>query len=259
MQTFWEHLDALRHVLVRIVVALVLLTGVMFVFKEELFGVVLAPSSPQFVFYRWLCLLAQQLDMPQLRPDNFSVALINTQLTGQFMAHIRVAFYAAAVCGAPYVLWQLFGFVAPALYANERRGVTWALAAGSVLFMLGVLVNYLVIFPLSFRFLALYNVDEQVSNMIELKSYIDMLLMLTLMMGILFELPLVSVILAKLGIIGRKQMTKYRRHAVLAIVTVAAVITPTTDVFTLVLVSLPIYVLYEVSIVAVGIIGRGKA
>lgn len=249
--TFWEHLDALRRVLFRIVVALVVLTVTMFVLKEWLFDIVFAPSHSDFVLYRGLSWLSQAVGLGASDVQNFSVNLINTQLTGQFMAHLRVSFYGAAVVGIPYVLRQVFGFVAPGLYANERRSIGRALTWGTLLFALGVLLNYFLIFPLSFRFLLLYEVDPSVSNLIELSSYLDTMLILTLMMGLMFEIPLVCILFSKMGIVSGSMMRKYRRHAILGIVALAAIITPTTDVFTLAMVSTPIYVLYEAGVLVV--------
>ena len=257
--TFWEHLDELRGVLLRIVVFLVGATVLMFCFKDTLFYVVLAPSRSDFVLYRLLARTAQLLDIQSFSIDNFSVALINTELTGQFMSHLRVALYASLIFVIPFALWQIFRFIAPALYQSERKPVTFVFVFGQLLFLIGVLLNYFLIFPLSFRFLAMYQVDTSVDNMIQLSSYIDTFSTLSLMMGILFEIPLVSIMLARLGVVTPKIMSYYRRHAVLTILVVAAIITPTTDIFTLIMVALPIWLLYELSIVAVRIVGRRKA
>lgn len=243
--SFWEHLDELRRVLFRIVVVLLALTIVMFFLKKWLFAIVFAPGQSDFILYRILAWAAQQIGFDSVEIEDFTTQLINTQLTGQFMAHLRVAFYGAAVVGIPYVLWQLFGFVAPGLYAQEKRSISRAMGWGQVLFALGVLVNYFLVFPLSFRFLFLYEVDNQINNLIDLSSYLDTLLILTLMMGLMFEVPLVCVLLSKMGVVSGFTMRKYRRHVVVAVITLSAIITPTTDVLTLLLVSLPIYLLYE--------------
>lgn len=244
-KTFWEHLDELRSVIVRIVLSLVVLSVVLFFFKDALFGVALAPSSPDFTLYKLISRIA-----PLESVEEFAPQLINTELTGQFMIHMQVAFYGAVIVAAPYILWQLFGYVSPALYDNERKMVRGVLVAGTALFYAGALLSYFLIFPLSFRFLILYQVDEQVSNMIQLSSYIDTLLVLTLLMGVLFELPLVAIMLGRYGFVTSEMMSSYRRHALLAILIISAIITPTTDVFTLMIVSLPIYLLYEASILS---------
>ena len=148
----------------------------------------------------------------------------------------------------PYTLYLLFGFVAPALHRNERRSTTRVVVWSYVLFMAGIVLDYLIIFPLAFRFLGTYQVSADIPNVITLESYTDLLVTLTLLMGILFELPILAWFLGKLGIIDAAFMKKYRRHAIVAILIIAAVITPTTDVFTLTIVTLPIYLLYELSI-----------
>lgn len=250
-QTFWEHLDDLRRVIFRIVVSMLGLTIIMFFFKEQLFSIVLAPSRDDFFLYRQLEQISVALQMPSLNPSHFNVEMINTELTGQFMAHLRVAFYAAVIIGMPYILYEIFGFIRPALYKHERKKIATTLISGQILFLIGIMLSYVLIYPLSFRFLALYEVDEKISNLIELKSYIDTMLMLTVMMGIMFELPLVSSLLAKLGFITSKLMRRYRRHSILVILIVSAILTPTTDAFTLILVGLPIYLLYEISIFVV--------
>lgn len=249
-QTFWEHLDELRTVIVRIAVCLLVLSLICFFLKEWLFAIVLAPAHSDFILYEMLGAIAPN------GVEDFSSQLINTELTGQFFIHLQVAFCAAAVIGAPFVLWQVFEYLAPALYAKERRVVSTSLLCGSLLFFVGVLVSYFLIFPLSFRFLVLYQVADEVSNMIQLSSYIDTMLMLCLMMGILFEIPLVAILLGKAGFINAKMMSEYRRHAILAILIVSAIITPTTDAFTLFVVALPIYLLYELSITAVRLTGK---
>ena len=151
-----------------------------------------------------------------------------------------------------YIIYMLFGFIAPALYDNERRYATLLCTSGYLMFMLGTALNYLLIFPLTLKFLGTYQVSEDVANMLTLQSYMDTLLMMNLVMGIVFELPVVSWILGKMGLINAQMMSAMRRHAVVAILIVAAIITPTTDAFTLFVVALPIWLLYEMSIVIVG-------
>lgn len=234
--TFWDHLEELRRVLFKVVGAVMVLMVVAFCFKDELFAVVLAPQQSDFIVYRWL------------GAESFQVQLINTQLASQFITHMKVACYAGILLASPYIIYQLFRFVSPALYANERRYVVQMTFWGYLLFMLGVLLNYFLIFPLTFRFLGTYQVSALVENTITLTSYVDTLMMLSLMMGIVFEIPILSWLFAKLGFLTSSFMKKYRRHAIVLILIVAAFITPTSDVFTLTLVSLPMYLLYEISI-----------
>ena len=164
------------------------------------------------------------------------------------MVHLRTALYAGVVVALPYILYQLFRFVSPALYDHERRYATLLVGSGYMMFMVGTLLNYLLIFPLTVKFLGTYQVSPEVTNMLTLQSYMDTLLMMNFVMGIVFELPVVSWILGKMGVINAQMMSSMRRHAVVAILIVAAMITPTTDAFTLFVVALPIWLLYEASI-----------
>lgn len=216
-------------------IAVVLLGMVAFVLKDELFAIVLAPRSSDFVSYRLLGV------------DAFSLHLMNTGLTEQFMIHVRTAMYAGLLVASPYLLYELFRFVSPGLYQNERRYALWIVGAAYVMFLVGTLVNYFLVFPLTVRFLGTYQVAPDVANMLTLQSYVDTLLSMSLVMGVVFELPVVCGLLGRMGLINRQMMTQYRRHAIVVIVLVAAVITPTTDVFTLFVVALPIYLLYELS------------
>ena len=171
---------------------------------------------------------------------------------------MSVAFYAGLVLASPYILYQLFRFVSPALYEDERRYSLRVVVWGYVLFVLGVLLNYFLIFPLTFRFLALYQVSVEVENTIVLSSYIDMLMMLSLMMGIVFEIPVLCWLFAQLGLLSTSFMRMYRKHAIVLVLVIAAVITPTSDVFTLLMVAFPILLLYEASIWIVRRVEKNK-
>ena len=242
--TFWDHLDVLRSSLIRMAVAVCVLAIAAFAMKDELFAIVLAPRSSDFVTYQLLGVEA------------FHINLMNTDLTEQFMIHMRTAIYAGILLASPYILYELFRFVSPGLYQNERRYGLWIVGAAYVMFVVGTLINYFVIFPLTVRFLGTYQVSPDVANMLTLQSYIDTLLSMSMVMGIVFELPVVCGLLGRLGLITHPMMSTYRRHAVVAILIVAAIITPTTDVFTLFVVALPIYLLYELSIQIVRITKR---
>ena len=235
MMTFWEHLDELRSTIIRVLVVVVLVAMVAFFLKEPLFQVVLAPRSSDFATYRLLGV------------EPFSLHLMNTGLTEQFMIHIKTALYAGLLVASPYVLYELFHFVSPALYSNERRYALWLVGSAYVMFVVGTLLNYLLIFPLTVRFLGTYQVSTDVDNMLTIQSYIDTLISMSLVMGVVFELPVVCWLLGRMGLLSSGMMRRYRRHAIVAILVVAAVITPTTDVFTLLVVSLPIWLLYETS------------
>ena len=237
--TFWEHLDVLRGSIIRSLTAVAVFAIVAFALREELFAVVLAPSSSSFVSYRLLSIGA------------FRLHLMNTGLTEQFMVHMRVAVYAGLLCASPYILYELFRFVSPGLYQNERRAATWIVGSAYAMFVIGTLVCYFVIFPLTVRFLGTYQVSPEVDNMLTIQSYVDTLISMCLVIGVVFELPVVCAILGRMGLVSGTLMSRYRKHAVVAILVVAAIITPTTDAFTLLVVALPVWLLYEASIVLV--------
>lgn len=247
--TLWEHLDILRGVLWRILAVVVVLAVAAFCFRESLFSIVLAPDNSDFITYRWLGFISERLFGSDIKP--FNVELINTQLAGQFMIHIRVSIYVACLLALPYILYAMFGFVSPGLYENERHFASAFVFWGYILFWLGVLLNYFVVFPLTFRFLGTYAVSSEVSNLISLTSYIDTLSILSIAMGLVFEIPLLCWLAAKAGILNSDIMVKYRRYAILVVVIVAAIITPTSDAVTLFVVSAPMILLYEAGIVIV--------
>ena len=234
--TFWDHLDELRSMIIRALVVTVVAAAVAFCLKDQLFDVVLAPRTSDFITFRLLGVEA------------FNIHLMNTGLTEQFMIHLKTAMYAGVLIASPYIIYLLFGFISPALYDNERRYATLLCTSGYLMFMLGTLLNYFLIFPLTVKFLGTYQVSEDVANMLTLQSYMDTLLMMSLVMGIIFELPVVSWLLGRMGLLNASMMRMWRKHAIVAILVIAAIITPTTDAFTLLIVALPIWLLYEISI-----------
>jgi len=234
--TFWDHLDELRSVIIRALVVTVVAAAVAFCLKDQLFAVVLAPRTSDFITFRLLGV------------EPFSIHLMNTGLTEQFMIHLKTAMYAGVLIASPYIIYLLFRFISPALYDNERKYATLLCTSGYLMFMLGTLLNYLLIFPLTVKFLGTYQVSEDVANMLTLQSYMDTLLMMCLVMGIIFELPVVSWLLGRMGLLKASMMRTWRKHAIVAILVIAAIITPTTDAFTLFIVAQPIWLLYEVSI-----------
>ena len=224
--TFWEHLDELRRRIWYVLLAAMVAAGACFCFKEQLFDVVMYP-----------------------KPEGMK--LINVELTQQFLTHMRVALWGGLLVVSPYILYQLFAFVAPGLYSTERRLALRAVGGGYLLFMAGVALNYFVIFPFTVRFLGGYQVSEEVANTITLSSYIAVLGVMSLLMGAVFELPVLCWLLAKIGMLKAGFMKKYRRHAIVVILIIGAIITPTGDPFTLSLVAVPIYLLWEASILIV--------
>lgn len=244
-QTFWEHLDVLRFVLLKIAAVTAVFGIIAFAFKETLFSIVLAPKEADFISYR----LIQNLTGYSI--PGFDVQLINTGLAEQFIIHMKTALCAGILCASPYILYQIYRFVSPALYANEKEYAVKTVGWGYILFMVGVLVSYFVIFPLTFRFLGTYQVASDVENMISLQSYMSTLIVMCLSLGVVFEMPVLAWLFAKMGFITPDFMRRYRRHAIVIILIVAAVITPTSDIFTLLIVSLPMYLLYESSILII--------
>lgn len=237
--TFWEHLDELRGCLIRTIAITAVMAVAAFCMKDELFGIVLAPHDSGFITYK------------VLGTEPFTLHLMNTGLTEQFMIHVKTALYAGLLLASPYVLYALFSFIAPALYADERRYAVRITLSAYVMFIAGTLLNYFLVFPLTVRFLGTYQVSTDIDNMLTIQSYMDTLITMSLLMGVVFELPVVAWLLARMGLVNSAMMANYRRHAIVAILIVAAVITPTTDVFTLFVVSLPIWLLYELSILIV--------
>ena len=250
--TYWDHLDELRKVFFRIAIAVILLACIAFLNKELLFDIVLAPQRSDFILYRFFNRLAADFSMPSLQVEDFHVELINIQLTSQFMIHMSTAFYAGLLLASPYIIYLLFGFISPALHEAERKTCLKIMIPGFFLFITGILLNYFVIFPLSFRFLATYQVSELVVNKISISSYISSFTMLSLLLGAAFEIPIIAYFLSKLGLITAPMLKQYRKYALVGILVIAAIITPTSDVFTLLLVSIPLYFLYELSIQVVG-------
>ena len=235
--TFWDHLEELRRVLLRCIAVVALFAVLAFVFKDEVFAIIFAPKSPDF--------------LPRFFGSSPDIQLINTELTRQFVIHMMTSFYVGIIVAAPYILSELYRFISPALYQNERRYSTPLVISSYLMFMSGTLFNYFIVFPITFRFLGNYQVDSTVENLISLESYIDTLVFLSLAMGFVFEIPILSWLLGRLGILRRQQMQLYRRHALVVILIIAAIITPTSDAFTLAIVSLPMYILYELSILLV--------
>ena len=251
--TFWDHLDELRRVLFRVL-------GVWFVFAVGYFiampwlfdNVVLAPCHNDFIFYDVLRYVGKTFNLnDEFFTQQFHVKLININLAAPFFVHMSTAFWMSVVTATPYIFFEIWRFISPALYPNERRGVKKALCIGTVMFFLGVLLGYFMVYPLTLRFLSTYELSAAIENQISLNSYIDNFMMLVLCMGLAFELPLVTWLLSLLGVVNKSFLRKYRRHAVVIIVIAAAIITPTGDPFTLSVVAIPLYLLYEMSILMI--------
>jgi sec-independent protein translocase protein TatC len=251
--TFWDHLEVLRFVIIRVVVVWVILAIVFFCIMPSIFDtVILGPCHSTFISYQWFRALGDVIssgDNCFTRPYN--IKLININLATPFFVQISTAFWMSVVVTIPYLFIEIWNFIKPALYVREQRGVKKALLLGGVMFYIGMAVSYFLVYPLTVRFLATYDLSSEIQTMLSLNSYIDNFMMLTLCMGVAFELPLVTWLLSLLGIINRSFLRRYRRHAIVVIIIAAAIITPTGDPFTLTVVSLPLYLLYEMSILMV--------
>lgn len=248
--TFWSHLEVLRYALMRIVAVLTVAVIGCFIVMPWLFDhVILAPTTSEFPLYRWLAKLGAGGGawLPNFGSD-FSVNIINYNVASQFMTHISCSFWLALLIIFPYLIFEIWRFVRPALYRTERQNVGLAFLCGTVLFFAGCAVGYGLVFPFTFRFLTEYQLSATIANQISLDSYIGNFLMMIFLMGVVFELPLLTWLLSRLGLISRSLLCRYRRHAIVALLVLAAVITPSGDPFTLMAVFLPVYLLYELGI-----------
>lgn len=246
--TFWDHLDQLRAVLVRMAVVIAAAFIGFFCLMPKIFDpIILAPCSGNFPLYEWFDKLAGMAGDSAASATDFSVDLINTQLASQFFIHMSLSFQLALIFTFPILIYFLWQFVAPALYPHERRNAKAVFFFGNLLFYLGVATAYFLIFPLTLRFLADYQLSTAIPNTITLDSYMENFMSILLVMGITFEIPLLTWALGKMGIIKREFFTRYRRHAIVVLVVAAAVITPTSDPFTLLAVFIPLYLLWELS------------
>lgn len=244
--TFGGHLDVLRKMLFRIICVVIVLTCVIFCFKKLTFSILLAPHDYDFCTFQFIETVLHKLGW-NFHFTEYHIPLISTELSAQFMTHISVSCILAVLLASPYIIFELFKFISPALYESEKKYSYLVAGAIYLLFILGLLISYFILFPISFQFLATYHVNEEIVNTITLDSYISTFTTLTFLMGIVFQLPVFAFILCKMGFIDASILKHYRAYAFVLIMIIAAIITP-PDIFTLVLVTFPIYGLYEVSI-----------
>lgn len=256
MMTFGGHLEVLRRMLFRIIAVVMVLAVAIFCFKDKTFEFLLAPSQWDFVTYRYIERFLHHLGS-NFTFSEYHINLIATELSSQFMTHISTALYLGLLGASPYILVELFRFITPALYENEKKYSVQVAVIVYLLFIIGVLMSYFILFPISFRFLGTYSVSGMVESNITLKSYISTFTTLTLVMGLVFQLPVIAFFLGKLEVVSSGMLKQYRKYAFLIIMVVAAVITP-PDLMTLVLVTIPLYLLYEVSILVLKRIERKK-
>lgn len=249
---FWGHVEVLRWTLIRSLAVVAALAVAAFCFKEIVFdGIVLAPCGSDFITYRALCRLGNLLGFDGLCFTTGTIEMININLASQLMTHISISFYLAIIIAMPYIVTEAWLFVSPALYKNERRPARLAVLAFFVQFYMGLALAYFIIFPLTYNFLGNYQVSENIVNQISLNSYISTFIGMLLTMGLVFEMPVVAYFFAKIGVLHSEMFSRYRKIAIVVAAVLAAFITPSTDVFTMMLVAMPLYLLYEFSAVVV--------
>ena len=238
--SFWEHLEVLRGVLWRVAIIIIILAIILFLCMHWIFdSVILAPCHGDFPLYKLFDII--------LATSQFSVSLINIKLASQFYLHISTSCWLAITIAFPFIMHQIWLFISPALYEHEKRSTRVAFVFGTLMFYIGVAIGYFLVFPLMLRFLADYQLSPDIPNTISIDSYMDNFFMITLLMGIVFELPLLAWLLGKIGFLTRIFFATYRRHAIVVLLIIAAMITPTGDPFTLSAVFFPIYFLWELS------------
>jgi len=241
--SFWDHLEELRWCLLRVVIVFVIALVGSFIILPSIFdSVILGPSHADFFLYRW---------MGFVYGPGEDVNIININVASQFLTHMSVSMWMALLIVFPYLMFQIWVFVRPALYDKEIPGVRSAFLGGTMLFYMGCAVGYLIVFPIIFKFLTGYRVSADIVNQISLNSYMSLLVTMVFIMGLVFELPSLSWLLGKLGVINRQTLRGWRRYAIVVLLVLAAIITPTGDPFTLMVVFIPLYLLYELSIVVV--------
>ncbi len=257
-KSFWAHLDDLRGVLFRIIAVYIGACIGLFAFMPRIFnGIILAPTRGDFPVYRFFERLATSVpgmadsSLTESQGSGFSVELVNIELASQFFIHVTATMWLALIVTLPLIIYFLWTFIRPGLYANERKHAGAAFVAGHVMFYLGAAAGYFLVFPLTLRFLAGYQLSPLIPNVISLTSYMDTFVTLLLLMGLVFELPLLAWLLGRMGLITRDFFTRYRRHAIVVLIVLAAIITPTGDPLTLFTVFIPVYILWEMSAVLV--------
>ena len=247
--SFWDHLEVLRWALFRSACVLAVVMVGTFIAMPYIFDrFILAPTNNDFFTYRWLNAIGRGI--VKLSPD-FDVQIININVASQFMTHISTSISLAAVLAFPYFIWEIWKFIEPALVEDEIKHLKPAFFGGTIMFYLGCAIGYTLVFPFTFRFLVEYNLSPSITNQINLQSYIDNFTMLILVMGIVFEMPLLAWLLGLLGVLKKSFLREYKKHAIVVLLISAAIITPSGDPFTLMLVFIPLYVLYELSILVV--------
>ncbi|HEX7754476.1 MAG TPA: twin-arginine translocase subunit TatC [Niabella sp.] len=247
--SFIDHLEVLRWHLIRSIIAILICAIVIFIYINEIVDIIImAPTKPDFVAAKWFCWLGQKLHIDSLCLNATNVKFQETAMTGQFISSFTIAFVGGFIVAFPYVFWELWKFVRPALSNKERRQTSGVIFWVAILFFVGVLFGYFILTPFMVNFYFNYKLSSQIAIVPLFSDYLENLIYTTAGIGILFQMPLLVLLLAKIGIVTAKFLRKYRRHAFVVIITAAAIITPSTDPFSLMIVTIPLYLLYEASI-----------
>lgn len=247
--SFLDHLEELRWHVVRSVAAIFIMMILAFVFTEWIFeNIIFAPSDVNFITFRWLCELGAMTGVDGLCVTEIPMKIQSRFLMGQFTMQLTSSFVIGLCVAFPYVVWELWAFVKPGLYSKEKQGSRGAVASISALFLTGISFGYFILSPMTVAFLANYSISDRISNEFDITSYVSTISILVLSSGILFQLPVVIFFLTKVGIVTPTLLRGYRKHAVVAILVIGAVITPSSDPLSLSLISIPLYFLYEISI-----------
>ncbi|MDR2232759.1 MAG: twin-arginine translocase subunit TatC [Tannerella sp.] len=247
--SFWDHLEELRWTLFRSIFALLIFTvGGFFVMPYLFDNIILKPCSADFYTYQWMCKVSTYVPfLPDFCDQTFHVPIVNLNLTTQFFTHMSSSFWMAVLLTFPYLMYEVWRFISPALYANEKKSIKWVFTGGTVMFFIGCAVGYFMVYPVTLRFLATYDLSDAITQQVSLESYMDTFLLMIFIMGVVFEMPILSWLLSQLGILRRSFFKKYRRYAIVGLLIAAAIITPSGDPFTLSIVFFPLYGLYELS------------
>ncbi|RVU01999.1 twin-arginine translocase subunit TatC [Mucilaginibacter limnophilus] len=257
--SFFDHIEALRWHLIRASIGIVAFSILAFIFYDFVFDtVIMGPRKPDFFTYRMLCKIGHWLNRPGFCIDKIPGKIINTEMAGQFTLQINSALIIGITLGFPYLLFEIWKFVKPALHESERKAASGFVMYASLLFILGILFGYYVVTPESISFLSTYQVSADIENNFTIDSYLSSVATLTLATGIVFELPILVYILSNLGILTAKTMRSGRRYAIVGIMIIAAVITPTPDILTMTVVCIPLFLLYEVGIIVAGVVERRR-
>ncbi len=251
--SFWDHLEELRWTIFRSVLALFIFAILFFAFmrgEHGIFhGIIMAPTRGDFITYQLFCKAGSYFGVVSDFCDSaFHIDIFNIKLASQFFTHMTTSFWLALVLTFPYLMYEVWKFISPALYDSEKRSVRWVFLFGTIMFFIGCAVGYFMVFPVTLRFLATYQISVDITEQVSLESYMDNFLMLTFIMGIVFEMPLLSWLLSQIGLINRSHFHQYRRHAIIVLLVLAAFITPSGDPFTLSIVFIPLYGLFELSV-----------